>query len=252
VATGYSRTPWLIKGALVALSEPFLGPVPNVIVFQYNPESLTRNLNPWAVPEAPGEEATDKEKKKYQSALTEPYDPGESFNLVLELDATDALEQPESHPVEWATGVADRLAAIEMLMYPPGDSLLGSILGGLGGLLGSLGGALDVLPRTHVPVVLLIWGPGRVVPVRLTSYSVEEQAFSPLLYPIRAKVTVGLTVVTPDVLGAADPKDPSKRNYSTTEKLAVWAYKYTRGQKEILARANLANTVESIVGMLPL
>jgi hypothetical protein len=252
MATGYSRTPWLLKGALVALSEPFLGPVPNVIVFQYNPESLTRNLNPWTVPEEPGKEATEKEKEKYKNALTEPFDPEESFNLVLELDATDALEQPETHPVAFVSGVADRLAAMEMLMYPPGDSLLGSLLGGLGGLVGSLGGALDVLPRTHVPVVLLIWGPGRIVPVRLTSYSVEEQAFSPLLYPIRAKVTVGLRVVPPEALGVADPDDPNKRKYTTTEKLAVWAYKFTRGQKEVLARASLANTIESIIGMLPL
>jgi hypothetical protein len=241
-----------MKGALVALSEPFLGPVPNVIVFQYNPETLTRNLNPWAVPEVPGKEATETEKEKYAKALVQPFDPEESFNLVLELDATDALEHPETHPVAFVSGVADRLAAIEMLMYPPGDSLLGSILGGLGGLVGSLGGALDVLPRTQVPVVLLIWGPGRIVPVRLTSYSVEEQAFSPVLYPIRARVTVGLRVVPPEALGTADPEDPEKRKYTTTEKIAVWAYKFTRGQKEVLARANLANTVESIVGMLPL
>lgn len=245
---GYSRSPTVIKGALVALSEPFLGPIPNVILFQYNPETLTRTLNPWALPAAEGEEGT----KAREKALAQPFDPAESFSLVLELDAADALEEPDSHPVAALSGVADRISALEMLLYPPGDSLLGNVLGGLGGLIGSLGGALDVLPRTHVPVVLFIWGPGRVVPVRLSTFSVEEQAYSPTLYPLRAKVTVGLTVVPPEALGEADPADPNKRKYSTTERIAVWSYKWTRGQKEVLARANLANSVESVIGMLPL
>ena len=41
------------------------------------------------------------------------------------------------------------------------------------------------------------------------------------------------------------------RKLSTSEELAVVAYKFTRGQREILARANLANSAESILEMLP-
>jgi hypothetical protein len=91
---------------------------------------------------------------------------------------------------------------------------------------------------------MFVWGPGRIVPVRLTSFTVEEQAFSPLLYPIRAKVTVGLKILTPkDFL----PED--KRKFS--EDLAVASFNFTRKQKQVLAAANLANSVESILGMLP-
>ena len=94
----------------------------------------------------------------------------------------------------------DRLAAIEMLMYPPGESLLGGLLGSVtasvsfsaGGLSldASAGAAVKALKRTDAPIVLFFWGPGRIVPVRITSLSIEEQQYSPLLYPIRAKATI--------------------------------------------------------------
>lgn len=112
--TGYSQSPKLLKGALVELSEPFLGPIPNVIVFQYNPETLTRELMPWAPPtEAEGTEPPT-------SGTAQPFDPTETFSLALELDAADALEEPESHPVAVLAGVADRIAALEMLLYQIG------------------------------------------------------------------------------------------------------------------------------------
>lgn len=230
MAAGLSRSPRILKGALVELTEPFLGPVPNVIAFQYNPETVSRELTPWSATwEAGGiwgEEDT-----------AQPFDPGEKLTLVLELDATDALETPESHPVASISGVADRIAALEMLLYPAGQSLLG-------GVFGKLLPDRSVL-RASVPVVLLVWGPGRIAPVRLISFSVDEQAFSPTLYPIRAKVTVALQVLRPEVF------EKPGRELSASEKLAVKAYQFTRGQKEILARANLANSGESVVGILP-
>ena len=171
--------------------------------------------------------------------------------LALELDAADALEKPESHPVAFISGVADRIAAMEMLLYPQTDSLLGGLLGSISGSLGgvsssnggALGGGVQPVPRGTVPVVLFVWGPGRIVPVRLTSFSVEEQAYSPLLYPIRAKVSIGLKILT--------PKDFPSCNRKLSEELAITAFNFTRKQKEVLAAANMANSVESILGMLP-
>jgi hypothetical protein len=81
------------------------------------------------------------------------------------------------------------------------------------------------------------------VPVRLTSFSVEEQAYSPLLYPIRAKVTIGLKILT--------PKDFPQCHRKLSEDIAIAAFNFTRKQKEVLAAANMANSVESILGMLP-
>jgi hypothetical protein len=230
MADGYSRSPKLLKGALVELSEPFLGPVPNIIVFQYNPETMSRDLTPWSADVNAG-------GRWGQDPSAQPFDPGESFSLTLELDATDALE--EGNAVAIVSGVADRIAALEMLLYPVADT--GSVLGQALRTFGPV----TFLPRGHVSVVLFVWGPGRIVPVRLTSFAVEEQAFSPTLYPLRAKVTVGLQVLT------ADSFTRPGTTLSASEQLAVVAYKYTRAQKEILARLNLANTVESILGLLP-
>ena len=140
--TGYTQTPKLLKGALIYFGAAMLIPVPNIIIFQYNPESMTRALTPWqplkvVVPKyekgaAPGSDPTNKaELEAYaeqRANLAQPYDPQETFSLVLELDAADALEHPETHPVATLTGVADRIAAIEMLMYPPGDSMLGGLI----------------------------------------------------------------------------------------------------------------------------
>ncbi|MBN1875044.1 MAG: hypothetical protein JXA33_12500 [Anaerolineae bacterium] len=233
MATGYTRSPKLLKGALVELSEPFLGPVPNVIVFQYNPETMTREFTPWS---AEGEDG----RWGVENPSAQPFDPNEKFTLTLEFDAADGLEFPQSHPVTAISGIADRLAALEMLLYPVQDK---------GGLLdeafATLGGTIKAMPRGSVPVVLFVWGPGRILPVRLTSFSVEEQAFSPTLYPIQAKVTVGMQVLIPESFKKLD------KALSASEKLAIAAYKYTRGQKEVLARANLANNVESILGLLP-
>ncbi|MCF6407759.1 hypothetical protein L3C95_33035 [Chitinophaga filiformis] len=252
MSTGYSRSPKLLKGALIEFSERFIGPVPNIIIFQYNPETMTRSLEVWnPAPRNQSGDGTGQPPTAEETAATaQPHDPPETFTLGLELDAADALEKPESHPVAFVSGVADRIAAMEMLLYPQGESLLGGLMGGISASLSgggvSVGGsaaAATPVPRGTVPVLLFAWGPGRIVPVRLTSFSVEEQAYSPLLYPIRAKVNIGLKILTPE-------KDfPQPRTF--TQDLAVAAFNFTRKQKEVLAAANLANSVESILGMLP-
>jgi hypothetical protein len=267
-ASGYSRTPRLLKGALIYFGAPLLIPVPNIIVFQYNPESMTRTLNPWQPltvvrPEWETNEETGKTTMTNQGAykeylskvagLAQPFDPAETFTLALEFDATDELEA--DNPVAKLTGIADRLAAIEMLMYPPGDSLLSGLAASVsaavsGGI--SVGGfnALSAVERKDAPVVLFFWGPGRIVPVRIMSLSVEEQQFSPTLYPVRAKAMVGLRVLDLDDLVMADGNPATGAAVS----IAKGCYMWTRGQKEALALVNLRQTPEfaqSILGLLP-
>lgn len=257
--TGYSRTPTTLKGALIYFGSPMLIPVPNIIIFQYNPETMSRSLNPWQPPSR--EISFDDDDRidradltnEQKLALSQPYDPEETFSLELALDASDALEKPESHPVAFVSGVADRIAAIEMLMYPPGESLLGGLLGTVSSSVSfsaggpEIGSVPEPLERSQVPVVLFFWGPGRIVPVRVTSLSVDEQQFSPTLYPTRAKATIGLRVLDLNDLVRVSG-DPAS---GATVDLAVACYKFTRGQKEMLATANLANSVESIINMLP-
>ena len=264
MATGNPRSPKLLKGALIEFSERLIGPVPNIIVFQYNPESMTRTLEVWNAGGGGTTSGTGTTGSADISSTAQPIDPPETFSLVLELDATDALERPETHPIALISGISDRLAALEMLLYPSDDSLLGGLLGsvtaslsvgasvgGGGSIGGSIAGAIGGLlggagakpvPRGTVPVLLFAWGPGRILPVRLTSFSVEEQAYSPTLFPIRAKVSIGMKVLT--------PKDFPSCHRGLTEELAVMAFKYTRTQKKVWAAANLANSAESILGML--
>jgi hypothetical protein len=221
-----------------------LVPIPNIIVFQYNPESIKRTIGA----SGPAGDGKGNEAPQDVNPLTQPYDPRETFDLSLELDAADALEEPEGHPIAVISGVADRIAAMEMLAYPQEQSALGGVLGvsidiSLSGAGASFGGSNEPVPCKTVPVVLFFWGPGRIVPVRVTGFSVEEQAYSPTLYPIRAKVTVGVQVL--------DAKAFDNQEQTATVKIAKACYTFTRVQKELLATANIANTVESIIGMLP-
>lgn len=253
MAGGYSRSPKLLKGALIQFSAPMLVPIPNIIIFQYNPESMTRTVKPWSAIRAEAQQAGP---EKLRAVLDQPFDPQESFSLTLELDAADALEFPDTHPVAVVAGVADRIAALEMLLYPPGESALGGLLNvsvevSLGGISASVGAdaaAFRKAKRKQVPIVLFFWGPGRIAPVRLTSFHVEEQAYSPILYPLRAKVSLGLTIIEPSVLDAAAAEDTGQ---SAAIAIAKACYTFNRVQKEVLATANIANSVESIMGMLP-
>lgn len=247
--SGWSKSPKVLKGAMISFSSPMLIPIPNLIVFQYNPESLSRTLAAYT-PEPLKDESAKAPDKVQKEPLSQPYDPDESFNLTLELDATDALESPASHPVAVVAGVADRIAAIEMLMYPPDDAAGGilsvSVNVSLGGLSAGASLTVDTVPRTKVPIVLLFFGPGLIVPVRILSVTVDEQQFSPILYPVKAKVTVGMKVL--DVFNP----DRFKDDDSALIRLAKGCYDFTKKQRQALALANLANSVESIMGMLPL
>jgi hypothetical protein len=234
-------TPRSLKGAFIRLDEGPVGATPQVISFQYNPESLARKLKPYEKP-------ADKEGDKPDAAArATPYDPEEEFEVAIFLDATDDLEHPDTHPQAVITGVADRIAALEVLMYPSTDTgLLTPVLGAVAGLLGIPGG--QAVPQNPlVPVVLFAFGPGRIVPVKITSFAVEEQAFNLSLFPIRAKVTVGVKVLTDDYFNtraAADTLTPA-------EGIAAAAYRYTRTQKRVLAASNVGNNVASALSLLP-
>jgi hypothetical protein len=229
----------LLKGALIEFSASLLLPTPNLIVFQYNPETLSRSLAPWAPPAKEDREHPD---DKLLNQLKQPYDPQETFTLQLELDAADSLESIATNPGASVYGIADRLSALEMLMYPevltavnglnvPTDA---SLQGGP-----PVGPGVKIVSQTRVPVVLFSWGPGRIVPVRVESFSIEEQAFLPTLYPMRAKVSLGMKVLDKSAFFANDQSRPVK--------LARACYDYTIAQKKALAALNTANAVAPLL-----
>jgi hypothetical protein len=250
-SSGYPGSPRLLRGALVQFSAPMIVPIPNIIIFQYNPESLSRTLDPYQLPDS---KATGPDKAVPDAvSTTQPKPPVEKFTLALQLDASDALEVPELHPVAVVSGVADRLAALEMLLYAADSSGLGFSIslpigislggGGAGAQVGgSVAGQAEKVPKGKAPTILFVWGPGRIVPVRIISFAVDEQLNNPLLYPLRAKVSLGLQVLTDADFGTSP---------DTIEKLAIACYKFTMTQKRVLALANAANDVESIRGLLP-
>ena len=228
--TGLQNSPQLIKGALIQLIEDIVGIVPNIIVFQYNPTNLTNQLQPWNPFEV------DQTQRGSQAPNVQPFDPKESFTLKLELDAADDLEDGDAVTV--LVGVADRLAALKKLLVPT-EGLFGDLVASAQALLGDASARAE---RPTVPVAFFVWGPGRILPVRVTSFSVEETLFSPTLYPLQATVSLGLEVLTPDVF---------KCQSSLSADLAVAAYNFTKLQEDALAVAQIAKAAKSIAGMLP-
>jgi hypothetical protein len=243
MASSSPLAPKILKGAFIRLDEAGIGPVPQVIAFQYNPESLTRKLKPY---EKPADKESDQQDPAARAA---PYDPEEELDVVISFDAIDDLEEPAAHPQTVLTGVADRIAALEMLMYPSTSTgLLTSAVGAIAGALG-VSATAEVPTAAEVPVVLFAWGPGRIVPVKITTFTVEEQAFNSALYPIRAKVTVGVKVLTDDYF-MSKQRTPSD-TLTPAESIACSAYRASTTQKKVLAAANVAHGVESLLATLP-
>jgi len=228
--TGLRRSPRFEKGALVQLVKGLTGVVPNIIPFQYNPEKLSHTLTTWNPFEV------DQTQRGAQAPTVQPFDPKESFNLTLEIDATNDLE--DDNTVAKRVGVADRLAALKKLTLPT-EGLIGDLVTSARALVGK---AAKQAVRAAVPVVLFVWGPSRILPVRVTSFSVEETLFSPTLHPIQATVTLGLEVLTPDVF---------KCQRDITADIAIAAYNFTKLQEDTLAAAHIANNIDAIRGLLP-
>ena len=221
----------LAKGALVQINENLGIPIPNIIPFQYNPATLRREFRM----ESPAE--PDPAGRGLCNPVARPFDPEESFTVTLELDATDDLE--EGRPLARASGIAARIASLEKLIFSaPGP------LGQLAQLAAAAAGFS--VPRATVPIVFFIFGPGRIVPVRVESLSIEEELFNPSLFPIQAKATVGLTVLRPSDFQCQLPVP------SPATALAIAAYTAWRAEREALAVANVSNAVESIRGLLPI
>jgi hypothetical protein len=228
--TGYSQTAKVHRGALVQLVPDIIGVVPNIVPFQYNPEKITRGLEPWNPFEV------DQTKRGAQAPTVQPYDPEESFSFTLEFDAADGLE--DGNPITIATGIAARLAALKKLTMPT-KGLIGDLAASAKAL---FGGPSAQAVRPTVPILLLVLGPGIILPVRITKLSFDETLFSPLLYPLQASVGIELRVLTPEVF---------RCRADVPARIAIAAYEFTRLQEDALALANIAGSLSEIRGVLP-
>ena len=221
---------YLLKGALIEYGTDLIGPIPNVVIFQFNPESLTRSMKIPPRPTGPaGRENTQAGEK-----------PLESISFKAQFSAADELN--ENKALARKFGVGPRLAALEKMVNPSAEiaGLIGAAIDAIGKAI--FGGKGDspgqAIPREKYPKIIFIWGLTRVLPVVIDSMRISELEYDSLLNPIRAEVDIELTVNAVDSC--------------SDDKLAKGALKYSTIAKEAQAIANLANTAEQIVELIPI
>jgi hypothetical protein len=207
--SSFPGSPQLVKGAIVGIDP--LNPVASIVVFQFNPETLTRTITP----------STTATQGDRSEALRLKGPPGESFGVDVWFDATDGLETGAG--TARTLGVYPQLAALEMLVYPKSALMIANEA------LASAG-VIEVIPP-EAPLTIFVWGFKRALPVRVTSITISEEAFDPNLNPILAKATLQLTVL----------------NYKDLGLLSVGGAMYMANQviKEVMATINGVETLAS-------
>jgi hypothetical protein len=220
--------PYLLRGALIEYGSDFLGPIPNAVIFQFNPESLTRNIQ---IPPRP---TAAMSRERTQAG--EP--PLEKITLTTYFSAADELK--EDNVLARASGIGSRIAALEKMVYPAGliSGVIGEALDKIGeAITGSTGSATQLIPRDTYPRILFIWGTTRVLPVIIDSMTITEQEYDHLLNPIRAEISLGLSVIAPDKC--------------SDDTIGQGALQYSNLAKDLLAVSNLATTASQVVDLIP-
>ena len=180
----FPGSPRILKAGIVVL-DPQTGAVLRIIPLQYNPDTLTRSFQIRGV----GADSGDRIE-----ALRLKGPPVETIKVEAEIDATDQLEVVDSQATE--TGLHPLLAALEVLIYPDSNTLQDNNAT-------AASGSLEIV-AVAAALTVFVFGPRRIVPVRITELSITEEAFDTALNPIRAKVSLGMRVLTIDDVGFAD------------------------------------------------
>jgi hypothetical protein len=178
--SSFPGSPKVMKGAIIGVDPT--NPLASVIIFQYNPDTMTRTLTA----QTTGSDNADKGE-----ALRLKGPPRETIKVDVEIDAADQLEAGDA--ITTTIGLHPTLASLEMLLYP--KSALAIANEALAAL-----GVIEVIPA-EAPLTLFVWGAKRTLPVRLNEFSITEEAFDPNLNPIRAKVSLSLRVLNYQDLG---------------------------------------------------
>ena len=223
--------PFLMRGAMIEYGSGFMGPIPNVVIFQFNPESLTRTIQ---IPARPSGGAARETTQAGEPSI-------EKISLKAQFSAADGMGT--GNILARTMGVGPRLAALEKMVNPASklSGLIGAAIDAIGDALGASGGAGDeprqVIPREKYPRILFIWGPFRVLPVVIESMSITELQYDFLLNPIQADVSIGLAVNAID--------------NCSDDTVGKGALEYSNMAKDAQAMLNLANTIEQIAELIP-
>jgi hypothetical protein len=178
--SSFPGSPHIIKGGIV-LIDPDSSAVKSIITLQYNPDTLTRTLQVKGAGEGGG-------NRSEALRLTGP--PVETLKLEAEIDATDQMEAGDA--LTASVGIQPQLSILETIVYPSSAQLIAN-----NAL--SQAGTLEIIPM-ETALTLFIWNKNRIIPVRITEFSITEEAFDPNLNPIRAKVSLGMRVLSVDDL----------------------------------------------------
>jgi hypothetical protein len=184
--SSFPNSPYILKGGIVLL-DPTTGQVQRIIVLQYNPDTLTRSFQVQAV-----SEGSDRSE-----ALRLKGPPVETFKVEAEIDATDQLEtaQVDNNRTIIDYGIHPQISVLEAIVYPKSAEAQANFTL-------SQTGTLEIMPM-EAPLTLFVWSSKRILPVRLTEFSVTEEAFDTKLNPSRAKVSLGMRTLSYDDLGFA-------------------------------------------------
>jgi Contractile injection system tube protein len=193
-------SPRLVKGGIVTM-DPDTTALQSVIALQYNPDSLTRTLQIQAVQGA--QDGTRVDALRLRGPAVE------TIKIEIELDATDQLEFPNQNPIAVQFGLQPQLAQLEMLVNPTVETLISDDNR-------ANSGQLEIIPLEQ-PLTLFVWSKSRVVPVRITDFSITEEAFDTNLNPIRAKVSLGFRVLNIDDIGFSHPGGRMFMTYLTNK-----------------------------------
>src|SRR6185437_12030727 len=196
----FPNSPRLVKGGIVTM-DPDTSELKSVIALQYNPDTLTRTLQIQAVQGA--QDGTRVDALRLRGPAVE------TIKIDAELDATDQLEFPQQNPTAVKFGLQPQIAQLEMLVNPTVETLLSDDQM-------ANAGQLEIIPLEQA-LTLFVWSKSRVVPVRITDFSITEEAFDPNLNPIRAKISLGLRVLNVDDLGFAHPGGRMYMTYLTNK-----------------------------------
>lgn len=180
--TSFPGAPKTLKGGFI-LMDAAGKTVLRTVAFQYNPDTLSRTL-------APRSAKVDSGDRLEGLRLVGP--PIETIKLEIELDATDRLEHPQANRATVENGIMPELADLETMIAPAADDMAAA-----NALAQS--GTLEIIPLPS-PMLVLVLGRNRILPVRITEFGIVEEAFDTQLNPIRAKISFGLRVLSIDDL----------------------------------------------------
>lgn len=214
--TTFPRSPRLMKGAIAGYAVN--NPIASVIIFQYNPAKLTRSLTA----RTQSSEGNTTEVTRLTGA------PEETIQLDIDIDATDQLEKAEATAV--SMGIYPQLSALEMLLYPKTTSVITNTV-----LMAA--GTMEIVPP-EAPFTLFIWGVKRIVPIRLTQFTINEEAYDAQLNPIMAKVTLGMRVLNYNDFPLTHP--------------GYYAFMAHQVVKETMAMIGSVNSIGSLGGSIGL